>query len=148
LRAHLLERSGRDAEAIEGYRRAIALDEEAAAARNNLALLLAERGALEEAREHAQRAYALAGDDEPEVVDTLGWIYLRSGYLDRGTALIERAHRAAPTRPGPRLHLALAYREAGRTREARALLDGLPADSDLDPALRREAHAALATLRD
>ncbi len=148
LRAHLLERSGREDEAISGYRRAIEVDPDAVAARNNLALLLADRGALDEARELAQHAYALAGENEPEVVDTLGWIYLRSGHLDRGTALIERAHRAAPERPAPRLHLALAYRDAGRMREARALLDGLPDDPDLDPALRREAHAALASLRD
>jgi len=147
LRAHLLERAGRIDEAIEAYRGATALDAKAVAARNNLALLLAERGELPEARDLAQQAYALA-EDEPEVVDTLGWIYWQSGLEDRAIALLEHAHRAAPTRPAPRLHLAIAYRDTGRASDARALLGGLSDDPDLDPALRREAHAALASLDD
>jgi Flp pilus assembly protein TadD len=148
LRARIFERTGRPEDAIAGYRRAIGLDTRAVAAHNNLALLLADRGELAEARDLAQRAYALAGEDEPEVVDTLGWIYLRSGLTERGVALIERAHEAAPERPTPRLHLALAYRDAGRHSEARALLSGITTHPDLEPALQREAHAVLASLRD
>jgi predicted Zn-dependent protease len=146
MRGVLLAGAGRNDEAEAAYRRTIALDERAFAARNNLALLLEASGRPDEALEVAQQAYALAAD-RPEVVDTLGVLYLRHGLPRRGAALLEKAHASDPQRPLTRLHLALAYREVGRPEESRALLEALIAEESSDTALTREARVALRELQ-
>lgn len=128
------EAAGRDGDAAEAYRRAAADDPGAAAPRNNLALLLFRQGDLDGALAAAQEAYALA-EDEPEVLDTLGELYLARGLADRAVAILEQAHARDPERAPIQLHLALAYRAAGREADARRLLDALVARDD-DAALR------------
>jgi len=117
---------GRALEAEASYRRAAALDATAVAPRNNLALLLAERGDLDGALATAQEAYAQAGAS-PEVLDTLGWLYLRKGLGERAVSLLEDAYRRAPDQDGVKLHLAQAYRAVGRDAAARPLFDALAA---------------------
>jgi tetratricopeptide (TPR) repeat protein len=131
--------------AIEAYRKAIAMDEAAAAPRNNLALVLEQEGRLEEALTVAQAAYARAESD-PQVMDTLGWLYLRTGLLDRAVALLEKARSLAPEAAYARYHLAIAYRESGRTGEARELLNELHESLDAGHELRARAGEALASL--
>ncbi len=79
------------------------------------------------------------------MLDTLGWLYLRKGLLDRSVSLLEEAHGAAPHMPETQLHLALAYREAGRIDQARTLLAALAA-AEGDPAFRTRAEEALDSL--
>lgn len=123
-----------DAErAIASYRRAAELDPTAFEPRNNLALLLAERD-LDGALAAAQEAYALRSDS-PAVLDTLGWLYLRKGLVERAISLLEEAHASAPELAEVQLHLALAHREAGRTEDARRLLAALAKRDDVPPAL-------------
>lgn len=135
---------GRPADAEASYRRAAALDPRAAAPRNNLALLLAARGDLDGALAAAQEAFAQA-DESPEVLDTLGWLYLEKGLVPRAISLLEDAHRRAPDLEAAQLHLALAYRAAGREDAARPLLEALRARNAASPELRAELDAALAT---
>ena len=135
-----------DAEgALAAYGRAIELDERHAAARNNMALLLEALGRGDEALAAAQEAYALS-DSDPDVVDTLGWLYWRRGLGDRAVALLERARDLAPEQASIRLHLALAYRDAGRADESRVLLDPLIAGEAPGSRVGVQAHAALRTL--
>lgn len=108
--------------AIQSYRRAVELDERQFAARNNLAVALADRGELAEALRVAQEAYQLASSD-PYVIDTLGWLYLKEGLVERSVSLLEEAHRTAPDLLDAKFHLALAYREDSRPEEARRLLE-------------------------
>jgi tetratricopeptide (TPR) repeat protein len=137
--------AGRKDEAIAAYRRSAELDENAVAARNNLAELLAERGDLDAALEAAQQAYRLA-DDNPYVMDTLGYLYLRKGFVDRSISVLEDAREADPEMPEAQLHLALAYREAGRRDNARELLSDLrPRTADRSD-LRAQVDDALASL--
>ncbi|MDH5305986.1 MAG: tetratricopeptide repeat protein [Myxococcales bacterium] len=137
--------AGRPAEAIAAYRRAAELDARAWAARNNLALLLAERGELDAALHWAQEAYALA-EHEAQVKDTLGWLYLQRGLLDRAIALLEAARATAPALVEPRLHLALAYREAGRDDAAQRVLADLAASHGGRESVDRSLGAALRDL--
>jgi tetratricopeptide (TPR) repeat protein len=138
-------KAGRSVAAIAAYRRAAELDPEAFAPRNNLAELLAEVGDLEGALAAAQEAYALA-DDNPYVMDTLGWLYLRRGLVARSISVLEDAHRAAPELPDAQLHLALAYRDAGRTDDARQLLSDLQRSQRGSDALRATTDEALRSL--
>ena len=139
------QKAGRADQAIAAYQRAAALDERAVAPRNNLAMLLAERGDLDAGLALAQEAFAIAGDN-PYVMDTLGSLYLRRGLVDRSISILEDAHAAAPELPDAQLHLALAYREAGRTDDARRLLSELQSRSGARPQLRAEVDEALTSL--
>jgi hypothetical protein len=82
------------------------------------------------------------------VLDTLGWLYFQKGLVARAVSLLEDAHRRAPGLDAATLHLALAYRAAGREDAARPLLESLGArgvvagaQAQLDAAL---AHPWLA----
>ena len=120
--------AGRGDAAVESFRRAAALDPRAVAPRNNLALLLAARGDLDGALAAAQEAYALA-EQSPEVLDTLGWLYLEKGLIGarrlaargRAPARSGARRRAAPpgagvSHGGPRRRCASAARRARRAR--------------------------------
>jgi tetratricopeptide (TPR) repeat protein len=113
--------------------------------RNNLAELLASHGDLDGALAVAQEAYRL-DETDPYVMDTLGALYLRKGLADRALSLLEEAHTKAPELPEATLHLAMAYRDTGRTDEARALLVALDADDDTKPQVRAQAREALDSL--
>jgi tetratricopeptide (TPR) repeat protein len=138
------ERSGNAERAVESYRRAAELDPTAFEPRNNLALLLAERD-LDGALAAAQEAYALRSES-PAVLDTLGWLYLRKGLVDRATSLLEEAHAGAPELAEIQLHLALAQREAGRTQDARRLLVALAERDDTPPDVGARVDEALRSL--
>jgi tetratricopeptide (TPR) repeat protein len=141
-----LEGAGRDADAIDAYRRAIEIDERAVGPRNNLALVLARVGATREALEMAQSAYARAETD-PVVMDTLASLYRASGLAGRAAALLEKARRSDSESAEIAYHLALAYRDAQRPDDARALLIDLGARLEPEHALRGAVDAALASLR-
>ena len=126
------------------YRRAAELDPTAFEPRNNLALLLAERD-LDGALAAAQEAYALRSNS-PAVLDTLGWLYLRKGLVDRATSLLKEAHAAAPELAEVQLHLALAHQKAGRTDDARRLLVALAQRNDARPELGARVDEALRSL--
>ena len=134
---------GRTLEAEASYRRAAALDASAVAPRNNLALLLAERGDLDGALAAAQEAFAQAGES-PEVLDTLGWLYLQKGLRERAVSLLEDAYRRAPDQEGVRLHLSQAYRAAGRESAARALRDAHDGSEKPQPESKAQLDAVLA----
>ena len=140
-----LERSGRDAEAIDAYRRAIEIDENAIGARNNLALVLSRTGEDQRALKMAQSAYARAETD-PIVMDTLATLYLDFERAPRAVALLEKARRVDSESVEIAYHLALAYRETSRRDEAQALLMDLEARLEPGHALREPVGDALASL--
>jgi tetratricopeptide (TPR) repeat protein len=137
--------AGRRDAAIAAYEGAASLDEAHFAARNNLALLLAERGDLDAALARAQEAHRLRPGDAYGL-DTLGSLYLQRGLAERSVHFLERARAADPSLVDARLHLALAYREAGRGDEARRLLEELAADAAVDESWRTRAEEGLAAL--
>ena len=131
--------------AAAAYRRAAALDERDARPLNNLAGLLAAEGDLDGALAAAQEAYRL-DETNPYVMDTLGELYLRKGLADRAISLLKEAKAAAPDLPDTTLHLALAYRDTGRTGEARALLTSLQHSAADHEAIQRQVEEALDSL--
>ncbi len=146
VQAVAFEHSGRRDDAAAAYRRAAELDPQAFEPRNNLAELLAADGDLDGALEAAQAAYALA-EQNPYVMDTLGGLYLRKGLVDRAVSLLEDAHAAAPQIAEIQLHLARAYRAAGRSEDARRLLADLEQRGAERPDLRAEVQETLHSLR-
>lgn len=89
---------------------------------NNLAMLLADRpGDVEEALNCVDRAIAQKGLD-PELLDTKGWILLQQKRPQEAADLFREAVAMPPGDPRHQFHLALAYRDQGKFKEARQTL--------------------------
>ncbi len=111
---------------------------------NNLAWLYDRKGDPR-ALGLAERAHRLA-PKSPEIADTLGYLLVRDKQVDRGLALLQRAHDKLKAAPEVRFHLAVALDAAGRRDEARHLLDGLVAEQAQfeEAAAAGELHRRLA----
>jgi len=145
IRGVALEQLGESEAAISAYRRAVTLDGRDARPHNNLAGLLQAQGDLDGALAAAQEAYRL-DEANPYVMDTLGALYLQKGLVNRAISVLEDAHQGAPDLPDAKLHLGLAYRDAGRTQEARTLLAAVGTNEAARPELRASAQEALDSL--
>ncbi len=118
-----LIQAGRLKEAAGHYERLYQAQPRNAVVANNLAWLY---GELKDPRalKTAEQAYALSPDD-PSVLDTLGWLLVNSGEVQRGRGLLEKAARLAPDAPAIQYHHAAALARAGDTRAALAGLERL-----------------------
>jgi len=89
-----------------------------AGARNDLAWLLADRGGdLDRALELAEEARSL--DESAEMLDTLGWVYLKRSEAQKAVGVFEEALAADPGSPTLQYHLAMALKAAGDEERAR-----------------------------
>ena len=121
--------------AMAHYEQAIELNPDLAAAKNNLAFWLAERGTnLDRALDLAQEAKALLAKDpatNPAAADTLGWVFYKKNLPDAAVNYLREAvggfPPGHPTLPLVRHHLALALAAKG---------DGPAAAKEWDQALR------------
>ena len=89
---------------------------------NNLAWLYQQTGNLPKARELAERAIGLAPANG-QVADTLGWILLAQGDAEKALIHLEAASTAIPGDAEINYHFAVALGRAGRTADARAILE-------------------------
>ena len=89
---------------------------------NNLAWLYQQTGNLPKARELAERAIGLAPANG-QVADTLGWILLAQGDAEKALIHLEAASTAIPENAEINYHFAVALGRAGRTADARAILE-------------------------
>ncbi len=125
------------------YRALLDVDPDNIAALNNLALVYQEQGDPK-ALEAAERAHE-AAPRHPAVLDTLGWILVNDGHLERGLPLIRQAAEAATSAPEIQYHLAAALaqrNDQADTADARTILEKLLA-SDQPFASRAEAEKTL-----
>ncbi|MFO0810534.1 MAG: tetratricopeptide repeat protein [Gemmataceae bacterium] len=111
--------------AIEAYERVLLLDPTNLTAANNLAWVWLEPLASPEQALKAigpLRRVELSTNVPPEMLETLGSIYLAVGQIERATRLLERAVGSPVPRPMYLLRLASAYRKQGRSKDAQACL--------------------------
>lgn len=78
-------------------------DPKDARAHNNLANVLLQQGDPAALR-HAEQARALA-PSQPEVNDTLGWVLVQQGQVEKGLRYLREAALRAPDDPGIRAHV-------------------------------------------
>ena len=130
--------------AIRQYEELVRALPENVAVLNNLAFLYQAEGD-DRALEYAERAHARAPDN-PAVADTLGWVLVNQGEVERALPLLETARRALPESPEVRYHYATALARADRADEAREELTSLLNEVDDFPQ-RADAEALLQTLR-
>jgi tetratricopeptide (TPR) repeat protein len=151
-------------DAIDHYRKAIELNPDLAAAKNNLAFWLAERGQeLDYALDLAQEAKAVLAKNprtNPSSADTLGWVFYKKNLPEAAVNYLREAvggfdpsiPQDRQTRPLVRHHLALALAALGDESEAAsewklalAEYGELPkAQGHVEPDWVKEARAALA----
>jgi putative PEP-CTERM system TPR-repeat lipoprotein len=123
LLASKLQKAGQRQLALDEYLRILENDPDNVTALNNVAWLYQETG-KSEGVQYAERAHALV-PDRPEVTDTLGWLLVQNGDINRGLVLLQEARIKAPHIPDIHYHMAVALYKAGRTDEARKELDRL-----------------------
>jgi len=115
----LLEAQGQIADAEQQYGRVLAVDGRAAVAANNLAWIYVDSNRkLDEALQLAQVAQQQM-PDEPNVNDTLGWIYYRKNLAAQAVPHLEMAAKGAPNEASHQFHLAMAYVQTGDWPKAR-----------------------------
>ena len=135
--------AGRKAQAIGHYEALLQAEPAHTVALNNLAWLY--RPAGRRARPAAaERAYKSRPGDAV-VADTMGWILLEQGNVERGLPLLKEAVAKAPKAPVLQYHLAAGYAKAGDKARARDTLDALLASKVAFPE-RAEATALRAQL--
>ena len=124
LFAQALTNTDRQQQAIDEYLKIIEHDTKNVTALNNIAWLYKEQGNYPEGVKYAERAHQLV-PERPEVTDTLGWLLLHNGEINRGLVLLQEARVKAPHIADIHYHLAVALHKAGRNDEARKELDRL-----------------------
>lgn len=122
--------------AIREYGVAVQQGERSGIAANNLAWLLSTRsGSLDRALEMANKAASLAPDN-PSVLDTLGYVWLKRREYSKSIAVLKQAVNLATAKEIPadearaiRGHLAEAYFRAGENDQAETVLAVMPKTS-------------------
>jgi tetratricopeptide (TPR) repeat protein len=141
----LLDMQNRPADARAKYERALEIDPRAAVAANNLAWIYAESGGnLDMALQLAQIAKSQL-PDQPEVNDTLGWIYHKKGLSSLAVPALLQSVEKDPKNAVYLYHLGMAYAGNGDKDKARAALEkALALDANFNGAAQaREALLGL-----
>ena len=141
----LFERQGHGSEAEAQYVKTISIEPRASVAANNLAwIYVASDRKLDEALQLAQTAYQLL-PAEPNVNDTLGWIYYRKNMAAQAIPYLETSAQKDPNQVWFQFHLGMAYVQSGDfVRARKALKQALALKPDFEGAA--EAQKALTEL--
>ncbi len=133
-------------EANKHYRRVLELAPKNPLAANNLASNLSDYGGnIDEALKFAQIAREAVPED-PNVSDTLGWIYYKKGLIDTALPLVEESVRKLSKNPVVRYHYGMVLSKKGKNREAAAELRAALALNDKFPGAE-EAKKTLGSLK-
>jgi tetratricopeptide (TPR) repeat protein len=121
--ALLLDGTGRRDEAKPMYEDILKIDPNSVVALNNLAYIKAEEGKdLDNALTLAQRARRQLPKD-PNVADTLGWIYIKKNLSDDAIRIYREVVSTAPDNAAYHYHLAMALYQKGDKQGAKQALD-------------------------
>ena len=117
------------------YRAALEINPDFAPAANNLAYLMASQDKnIDEALVYARKAKETLPQD-PNVMDTLGWIYYKKGLYDSAIGEFTDSLEKIPENPIVHNHLGLAYYKKGDKDRSRAELEkALSMDANHDGA--------------
>ncbi|HUI61352.1 MAG TPA: tetratricopeptide repeat protein [Steroidobacteraceae bacterium] len=144
--ASLYERQGRINDAIAQYEALHSNNPRQQTVENNLAMLLvnyrSDSPSLAEAR---QLTDSFASSSDGALLDTYGWVRLKSGDVAAARPALERAAERLPGSRAVRFHLAMSQLKSGEREQARANLErALGGDAAFDGI--NEARTALASL--
>jgi tetratricopeptide (TPR) repeat protein len=121
-KAVILQEAGQHEQAAETYEALIRLNPNSATALNNLAYIYAENlGRLDRAHALGVRARSVLSDN-PQVADTLGWIFHKRREYDRALPLLRESAEKLPTEPAVLYHLGMTHYMRGEAALARNML--------------------------
>ena len=110
-------------ESEKHYRAALDINPEFAPAANNLAFILAEQGQnLDEALGYARMAKEKLPED-PNVMDTLGWVYFKKGLYDSAVSEFTDSLEKMPENAIVNYHLGMAFYRKGDRDSAKLQLE-------------------------
>jgi putative PEP-CTERM system TPR-repeat lipoprotein len=145
--AMILHVQNRLDEARKEYETALDIDPRAAVAANNVAFIDAEANRnLDVALTRAQTAKSILPDD-PDVNDTLGWIYYKQGQANLAIFPLEQSVAKDATNAEYRYHLGLAYLKAGDFKKAKSTLEEALKQGGTGFAAAAEVRKALASIQ-
>jgi tetratricopeptide (TPR) repeat protein len=128
------------------YRKALDLDPDNVVAKNNLAWSYAEHGGnIDVALRLAQEA-SQAKPDDPEICDTLGWIYVRKNTLALAVQQLQKSVALLPRNPEYSYHLGVAYLQAGEKAKAKKFLEAT-LQAEPDSSFAPDARKMLVSLK-
>ncbi|HHP7234198.1 MAG TPA: tetratricopeptide repeat protein [Desulfobacterales bacterium] len=140
---------GETVQAVRTLEKAVEHNPQFWPALNNLAFLLSEQDgsaeALARSLDYAQRALEVRPRD-PQILDTLGWIYYKLGDPNRALGLLETALQDAPDNPMINFHAGIVYFHVGNHRLARSRLETVLRTTDENFPERAEARRILAEI--
>jgi len=136
-------RMGRETDAVEQYKKTLAVNGDNIVVLNNLAWFY-RNSDVKRALSYAEKAYAKA-PGSAQVVDTLAATLIELGQLERAERILERAERDLPGSQTLRFRKAVLLEKRGRLAEARATLETLLA-ANTGFAERNEAQRLLERL--
>jgi tetratricopeptide (TPR) repeat protein len=117
----LLSANGRPEEARAMYRQVLKLDEMNTSAMNNLAYNLADSGTnLDEA--YVLATQASQRDSSADVLDTLGWVYLKKNMTESSLKIFAELTSRYPNSPTYRYHFGMALLQKGDRAKAKTEL--------------------------
>jgi Tfp pilus assembly protein PilF len=120
--AMLLQAENKPDEAKARYEKILTIDSRAPVAANNLAYMHAEAGSdLDVALQLARTAVA-ALPEEPDVNDTLGWVYFKHNMATLAVPPLRKSVERVPNNPTYRYHLGMVYSKTGEPQKAREML--------------------------
>ncbi len=120
--AVLWDQAGESAKSKPLYEKVLQVEPDNPMALNNLAFVMAEDGSsLDEALTMAQKAKQKLPQN-PEVSDTLGWIYIKKNLSDNAISIFRDLVSKHPERATYQYHLAMAYFQKGDKVAAKKLL--------------------------
>lgn len=120
--AMLLDHEKKYDEAAKEYEKALAIDPSAPVAANNLAwIYVASNRNMDQALDLARTAVR-GLPEEPNVNDTIGWIYYKRDLIPDAVRHLEISVKNGPNAAGSHYHLGMAYLKAGDRQKARASL--------------------------
>jgi tetratricopeptide (TPR) repeat protein len=117
--AILASQSGRTKQAIAALDRQLALEPGDAAAMNNLAFNLAETGQDLERALNLAETVARKYPNNPAVLDTLGWVYVKRGLNQSAIQVLRGLVEKNPSEPAYRYHLGVALLHDKQTGDAK-----------------------------
>lgn len=122
--ANAQDQLGQVEESIEIYQRIITKYPDHVLAANNLAMILLRGEPNQDKLDQALRlVQGFVTSENPIVLDTLGWTYLKRGETDQAISVLRRAHSKSSEIPEIDYHLALAYHQKGDKGAAKDHLD-------------------------
>lgn len=142
----ILQMQNKPDEAIKAYDQALRLDPSAPVAANNTAYLYAQRGENLDQALALARAAASRLPNEPQITDTVGWVYYKKQQPALAVPQFEQSVAKMPGNAVFQYHLGMAYAGAGQTEKARrALEEALRLNPSFDGA--EQAKQTLSSLK-